>query len=138
MEMRDYLERPTKLYQKIKENEKCAAQWRSLASSLSSTVFDQERVSTSRNTNAPFVSSMDKAMDMEQMIQQQYGELAELKTEVTATIYLLEDPLMQLVLLYRYVQIMCWNDVIEALALPRCKVFRLHKAAISELEEKQE
>ena len=134
MEMKDYLEQPTKLYQKIKKNEECAANWRRIATTLSSTPFDRERVSTSRNTNAPFASPIEKAIDLEQTIQRQYGALAELKTEVSATISLLDDPMKQMILLFRYIQMMSWEDVMLAVSLPRCTMFWMHGEALKELE----
>lgn len=136
MEIKEYLMRPTRLYRKIKKNEECAAHWHRMASAVSAPTFEQERVSASRSTNAPFVSSVEKAIDMERMIQRQYGELAELKTEVSMTIFLLEDPMQQLILLNRYIRLMDWEDVMVELSLPRCAMFSLHKTALKELEDK--
>jgi len=136
MEIKDYLMKPTRLYQKIKKNEDCAAHWHRMASTVSAPAYDRERVAASRNTNAPFVAPLEKAIDLERVIQRQYGELAELKREVTAVIYLLEDPLAQLVLLNRYIRLMDWEDVLMELSLPRASMFRMHREALKELEVK--
>ena len=135
MEVKDYLERPTKLYRNIKRNEECVAYWHRKASTVSATPFDKEKVSSSRSTSAPFVSAIEKAVDLERMIQRQYGELAELKAEVSATIGLLEDPMMQLILLCRYIQMMPWDDVMAELSLPSNTMFRFHRLALEKLQE---
>ena len=135
MEIKDYLMKPTRLYQKIKRNEDCAAHWHRMASTVSAPAYDRERVAASRNTNAPFVAPLEKAIDLEQVIQRQYGELAELKAEVSATIGMLEDPMMQLILLCRYIQMMPWDDVMAELSLPRNTMFRFHRLALERLQE---
>ena len=136
MAIKYYLERPRKLYQAIKRNEESAAHWHRMASSVSGPSFDSERVSTSRSTNAPFIYPLEKAIDMERTIQQQYGELAELKTEVSATICLLDDGMQQLVLLNRYIRLMSWEDIMVELSMSEYTVFALHRAALKELEVK--
>ena len=136
MGIKEYLERPRKLYQKIKKNEECVAHWHRMASTVSSVSYDRERVATSRSTNAPFIAPLEKAIDLERTVQRQYGELERLKMEVTETICLLEDPMQQLVLLYRYVRLMSWEDVMVELSLTRYSLFGFHSAALKELEGK--
>ena len=136
MAIKYYLERPRKLYQAIKRNEENAAHWHRMATSISGPSFDSERVSTGRNTNAPFIHPLEKAIDMERTIQRQYGELTELKTEVSETICLLEDGMQQLVLLNRYIRMMSWEDVMVELSLSEYTMFSLHREALKELEVK--
>ena len=135
MEMKEYLERPTKLYRSIKRNEECAAYWRQKASSIPSMSFDRERVSSSRNTSSPFAYAIESAIDLEELVQRQYGELAELKAEVTDAISLLDDPRTRLILLCRYIQMMPWDAVMQELSIPRNTMFRSHRLALKKLQE---
>ncbi|MBO4456916.1 MAG: hypothetical protein J5802_04285, partial [Butyrivibrio sp.] len=101
MTTKEYFRQVYRLEYKIRYDIEELASLRELATSLAAFNGD-ERVQTSRNTDAPFIEAIEKITEMEELINNEVNRLIELKREVQQVISKVDDMDERLVLKYRY------------------------------------
>ena len=93
--------------------------------------YDEPRVQKSPSLKAPFVRYLDKLEKKRKQIDEKIEELLNLKEEIEEAIATVNDPVMELVLTYRYINCYDWNDVAEKLGYALSHVYNLHRKALS-------
>ncbi len=129
MTARDYLSQAWYLDKKIRSDLQELEDLREMAGSVSSPGFG-ERVQTSAKHEAPFVGCIEKIMEMEKSIDAEVKAFMELKKEIRSVIDALESADEKLVLKYRYIHNMTWEQIGEELMIDPRTVRRRHSAAL--------
>ena len=111
MEIKEYLKQAYLLDKRIQHYLEDIKRLRLMATSVSSPRYDIDRVQTSKNTEAPFVKSLNKIMDLEAKINEKLILFISLKEQILDMISKLESVDEQLLLTYRYLNNMTWDEI---------------------------
>ena len=129
MTIRDYLSQAYRLDQKIDSNIREVSTLRKMMGSISSPVLG-DRVQTSRPAEAPFVRSLEKIMALEEKINSEIDLLVSLKEQIRGVIAAVPDTDERMVLSYRYVHNLTWEEISDELNESVSTVKRRHRSAL--------
>jgi len=129
MTIRDYLSQAYRLDQRIDSNIREVSTLRKMMGSISSPVLG-DRVQTSRPAEAPFVRSIEKIMLLEEKINAEIDLLVDLKEQIRGVIAAVPDTDERMVLSYRYVHNLTWEQISDELNESVSTVKRRHKSAL--------
>ncbi|MDD6527889.1 MAG: RNA polymerase subunit sigma-70, partial [Oscillospiraceae bacterium] len=85
MTAKEFLSQAYRLDQRINSDIAEITRLREMACSISSPSWE-DKVQTSRNTDAPFVRCLEKIMDLEQKVNDEIDTLIDLKRQIRVTI----------------------------------------------------
>ena len=130
MTPKEYLKQSYRLDQKINSDIAEAARLREMASSVGSPGFE-EHYNPNRSTEAPFVRCFERVWELEQKINAEIDKLVALKEQIRTVIDKVENPDEQMVLRYRYIHNMTWEQIGDELKADESTVRRWHRRALS-------
>lgn len=130
MNAKEYLNQAYRLEQRIKLAKMEIESLQELACCAHSPGFEEHYNST-RNTEAPFIKTMYKIMDMEDTADKWLQVLLKLKAEITQAISEVADKDERLVLQYRYLYNWTWYRIADEIAADERTVRRWHNRALS-------
>lgn len=110
MTAKEYLSQAYRLDQRINSNIEEVTMLREMANSIASPSWG-EKVQTSRSTEAPFVRSLEKIMDLEDTINKEIDTLVCLKKQIRTVIEAVQNTDERLVLRYRYIHNCTWEQI---------------------------
>ncbi|MGN0366894.1 MAG: sigma factor-like helix-turn-helix DNA-binding protein [Suilimivivens sp.] len=84
-----------------------------------------------RNTEAPFIKTIEKIWEYEQKIDAKIDKLVDLRSEINASIEKMENPEERLLLKYRYLKNESWEDIAYELNVSYRTVHRIHASALN-------
>lgn len=131
MTTKEYLHQAYRLDQQINSDLKEAKNLREMAGSVSAIRYDTDRVQSSPPSDAPFVKALDKLWDLEQKVSAELNLLSDLKKQIHEVIEAVPDTDERLVLKYRYVLGMTWEQIGNELHADRTTVYRWHGNALT-------
>ena len=79
-----------------------------------------------------------RIVDEERKLDREIDEMLERKREIAELISRIPDERMRLLLEYRYINGRKWQDIADELCYDRTNVWRLHRAALGEVEKRME
>ena len=129
MTIRDYLFQAYRLDQRIDSNIREVSTLRKMMGSISSPVLG-DRVQTTRPAEAPFVRSLEKIMALEEKINSEIDLLVSLKEQIRGVIAAVPDTDERMVLSYRYVHNLTWEEISDELNESVSTVKRRHRSAL--------
>ncbi|MCD8195879.1 MAG: flagellar biosynthesis protein FliA [Lachnospiraceae bacterium] len=129
MTAKEYLRQAHNLDSLINSHIREKEELQQMAYSISSPSLG-ERVQTSRNTDAPYVRTLEKIMLLEDKITAEIDNLVDLKTEVLSAINAMDDYEERLLLKYRYFGGCTWEEVGARLHVSNRTVHRIHSSAL--------
>ena len=133
MTTREYLKQAYRLDHKINSDIEEVARLRAMASSISSPILG-DKVQTSRSAHAPFAKSVEKIYRMEAQIDHEIDTLVDLKQQMRDVIAAVPDTDERLVLRYRYIHNMTWEQIGIELNADARTIRRWHTEAILHVE----
>ena len=133
MQGNEFLNRPFILNNKINDKKIKLGFYRELSCSPSSPGFE-EHFPSNPNTKAPFVRYLEKIDDLEQEIAEDYKMLDEIKNEVDNAIDVVEDPMEQMILRYRYLEFLSMPDISVRMQYSLRWTKKLHRRALDSFE----
>lgn len=133
MNKKEYLRQVYLLDKRIKADMDEVVRLRELATSVSSLRYDREYVQTTRSIEAPFVKALIRVMDLEAKINMEITLLISLKEQILDVISKLESVDEQMILRYRYMSNMTWEDIGKELHAGVRTVIRWHGNALEHL-----
>ncbi|MCM1508949.1 MAG: DUF1492 domain-containing protein [Ruminococcus flavefaciens] len=131
MASKQYLQQIYRCNELIQENLAEIENLRAMSTSIASPDFAKEKVSKSQNTDAPFVNAVNKLVDLEKATDSKMAELLGLRMEIRETINLVEDAKQILILRYRYIDFMKWEDIAEKTGYSLKSAYRIHALALN-------
>lgn len=129
MTAKEYLKQAYRLHERIDAHIAELEELRDMSTRIQGVSFE-EHFSSTRNTDAPFVKLIGKIMDMESRINSEIDRLVDLKAEMDMVIEQVEDIEERLLLRYRYLDNMTWDDIATRLSVSSRTVHRIHSAAL--------
>ena len=129
MTAKEYLKQAYRLNERIASHIAEREELRKMLTRIQGCNFE-EHFSSTRNTEAPFVKLIGKIMDMEEQINDEIDRLIDLKAEMNKAIENTEDIEERLLLRYRYIDNMTWDDIASCLKVSSRTVHRIHSAAL--------
>ena len=129
MTAKEYLSQAYRLDQRIDSNIAEITRLREMACGISSPSWE-EKVQTSRNTDAPFVRCLEKIMDLEKVVNSEIDTLVDLKAEMEDAIEKLSNVDERLLLRYRYLDNHSWEEIGVLLNASVRTVHRIHSSAL--------
>ena len=121
MTAKEYLSQAYRLDQRIDSNIAEITRLREMACGISSPSWE-EKVQTSRHTDAPFVRCLEKIMDLEKVVNRE---------QIRTTVDTVANVNERMVLRYRYIHNMTWEQIGGELNADESTIRRWHKAALS-------
>ena len=139
MTSKEYLMQIYNLDHKIYMMQLEADEYRRMADVIPGGNYDKPFVKPSnRNTEAPFVKWINKALDKEKEIEKEIERLNNLKIEVTSVISQIDNGNYRMVLMLRYLKSMKIEEIAEEMhyALPTIKKWHREAVELIEVPEK--
>ena len=132
MTAKEYLSQAYRLDQMINSNIVEITRLREMASGISSPKLG-DKVQASRSTDAPFVRSLEKILELEEVSDKEIDRLIDLKAEIHEAIRAVPDANERVVLCFRYINGMTWGKIAEKMNTSTATVRRWHSTALSHI-----
>ncbi len=129
MTNKEYLRQAYRLDQKINSDIEEITRLREMASSISSPVLG-DKVQTSRTGEAPFVRSVEKILMLEEKINREIDILVDFKEQMRDVIASVPDTDERMVLRYRYIHNLTWEQIGNELNADARTIRRWHGNAL--------
>lgn len=84
-----------------------------------------------RNLEAPFVKTIEKIWDLEEKVNNQISKLVELQSKIDDAINQMNEPAERLLLKYRYLNAMEWDEIADTMYVSYRTVHRIHASALN-------
>ena len=133
MTVKEYLGQAYLLDHRIKSDTMELEELRLMAQTISSPGFE-EHYNALKNTDAPYIKTLEKMFDMEEKIMKEMNLLLELKEQIRDVISQVEKPEHQMILRYRYIHNLSWSKIGDKLCADITTVQRLHNKAIAKIK----
>lgn len=132
LKAKNYLQQIYNMNELIKQCQEELAELRVMSTSIPSMDFSQERVHTSGSkSDAHFAIVVGKIIDKEKFVSDEMCSLLERKFEIRSEIMKLPDVDELIVLKYRYVDLMKWEDICEKMNKSYRTVNRYHNSGLT-------
>ena len=132
MTVKEYLRQAYLLDQRIKSYSIECDELRQMAQSISSPGFE-EHYNASKNTDAPYIRTLEKLWDMEEKVLREQENLVCLKAQIREVIAQVDNPEQQAVLRYRYIHNYSWPRIVDIVLVDETTVRRWHNKAIAKI-----
>lgn len=133
MTAKEFLKQTYRLNELITSDLEELQNLRDLSRSVSSPVIG-EKVSRTKSSDPPFEKYVIKIVDLEKQIQQEVERFVKLKTDIREAINQMEDMDEKLLLRYRYINFLHWEEICVNLNVSMRTVHRLHSLALQHLK----
>lgn len=130
MTAKEYLRQAYRLDHRINSDIAEMERLQEMAGSVGSPGFE-EHYNPNRPTEAPFVRCLEKVWDLEQKINSEIDRLIDLKAQMREVIATASNADEQMVLRYRYIHNMTWEQIGDELHADRTTVYRWHNSALN-------
>ena len=94
--------------------------------------YSKDKIQTSPGNNIE--NAIIKIVDMENMINDKIDQLVDLKNEIRSNIDKLPDEIDRLVLTYRYICFLSWEEIAVKMGYSYRNIHRVHARALSDFE----
>jgi DNA-directed RNA polymerase specialized sigma subunit len=130
MTNKEYLRQAYRLDKKINSDIEEVARLREMAGNISSPVLG-DKVQTSRNRDGLFVRNMEKILLLEEKINREIDALVDLKSQMRDVIAAVQDTDERMVLRYRYIHNLTWEQIGNELNADKSTIRRWHGSALA-------
>ena len=130
MTAKEYLRQAYRLDHRINSDLAELERLRDMDGSISSPSFE-EHYNPNRNTEAPFIRCLEKVWDLEMKIKTEIDKLISLKDQMREVIDAVQNTDEQMVLRYRYIHNMTWEQIGDELKADESTVRRWHRRALA-------
>ena len=129
---KQYMKQAYKLNEVIESDKEELEYLRSLSTSLSGNM-SEEKVQSSMS-NDKITNIIAKIIDLESEIHDEIEKLIEKKKEIRDTINKIENVNEKLVLKYRYLMFLQWDEIYKKMHYSARQVHRIHDSALEKVE----
>lgn len=133
MTVKEFLKQAYRLNELINSDLEELQNLRELSRSVSSPVLE-EKVSKTKSADPPFEKYVIRIVDLEKQIQQDVERLIKLKSDIREAINQMENVDEKLLLRYRYINFLNWEEICVNLNVSMRTVHRLHSSALQHLK----
>ena len=129
MTAKEYLKQAYRLDHRIDSDIAEMERLREMACSVGSPGFEEHH-NPNRPTEAPFVRALEKMWAMQEKINAEIDRLVDLKAQMRGVIEAVPDTDERMVLRYRYIHNMTWEQIGDELHADKSTVRRWHGSAL--------
>ena len=133
MTIKDYLKQAYKLDQRIDSHLEELARLREVAFGLSSPRYG-DKVQTSMDGNAPFVTQIESIIRYEDRINAEIDTLVALKEQIHETVAAVGNPRDEIMLRSRYIDGKTWEQIAASFRVDVSTVYHWHREALRHLK----
>ena len=133
MRVETYLSQGRMLDQRINYQLKKLGELKNAACSLPALTIRKDKVQSSTDGDAPFVRALIRVEEMEEKINREIDMLADLKEEIMGVIGQVDSEELRMVLIYRYLEGMTWEEIGDLVHADRSTIKRRHRKAIEQI-----
>lgn len=133
MKVETYLKQGIMLDQRINYQLKKLAELRENACSIPAVMPKGGKVQTSPEEDAPFVRALMRMEEQEERINREIELLVELKDQIREVIGQVEDDNLRMVLAFKYLEGMSFEEIGDVLHANKSTVYRWHKQAVGKI-----
>ena len=133
MKVETYLKQGIMLDQRINYQLKKLAELRENACSIPAVMPKGGKVQTSPDGDAPFVRALMRMEEQEERINREIELLVELKDQIREVIGQVEDDNLRMVLAFKYLEGMSFEEIGDVLHANKSTVYRWHKQAVGKI-----
>lgn len=130
MNAKEYFSQSYRLDKKIESRILELKILKEMSISINSVNYENEKVQTSRKTDAPFIKSLEKIDELSRQIDEEVKVLVELKKQIRETITKVNNTDEKMVLTYRYLHNYTWERIGNVLHADARTVRRWHSLAL--------
>ncbi len=134
MTVKEYLMQGYRLNNRIKIYQEEIERLRDLACSTRGISYDRERTNPNKNTKSPFEGLLMEAYEMEHELSEMLKALIMFKRELIEFVSLIENKDERLVVHYRYVDNLSFQEIGDILSADRHTVRRWHDRALASIQ----
>jgi len=134
MTKEEYLNQVGRLQHKLKMMKLRAEEYEELANSIPTQNYSRDRVSGTRNLEAPFVKWLNKLWDLEIDMKAVEQKLDEKRAEIITVIEALSDENQKSVLMLRYISLLSFNQITNKMYFSLSTIKRWHKEGIENIK----
>ena len=131
MQAKQYLKQAYRLNELINSDLEELAELRIFSESISSPNLSGMPSSGTRNVEPTFARAVDKIIDLENHINEEIAHLVDLKKEIRSVINEVIDGDEKLLLKYRYINFLAWEDICEKMNVSIRTAHRIHASALA-------
>lgn len=132
MTVKEYLSQAYRLDQRIKSNIRQKENLEQMRFGIASPGFE-EHFNASKNTDAPFVKTLEKIMEFEILIEEETELLVQLQKQIWTVILKVDNPDERVVLQERYIHNCSWPKIADMLNADETTVRRWHNKALAKI-----
>ena len=133
MTAKEYLQQAYRLTARIKSDLQELEDLRSMTSSIHSPGFERN-YNPNRPTEAPFVKGLERIWVMEERINSEIEKLISLREEIREVIDEVSDYDQKMLLRYRYINHLSWDNIADKMFYGQRWLFILHGRALKSVE----
>lgn len=130
MNAKQYLNQSYKLNELIESNQQELADLNLLKASISGIDYSKDKVQVSPSGDASFVKVVEKIVELEEAIEADTERMLELKLEIRNVINLVVDNEEKLLLKYRYLNFLSWEEICDRMNVSIRTAHRIHSEAL--------
>lgn len=131
MTAKEYLMQAYRLDNRIKLDTEEYRTIREMAQGLSAVRYDNDTTHSNTPSDASFVKALNQLWELEQKLNEELCLLSALKLQIRDVIDTVKDPNERLVLSYRYMQEMKWEQIAQEMSADAKTIRRWHGDALS-------
>ncbi len=131
MNVKKYLSKYNNMKRRIQRLQDLHDEYIRLSFNIPGFSFDQIRVDGSRSLESPHAKWIHKAMDVDYDIQQLTKKLPIIKAEVLNTICEIDEPDLERLLIFRYIDWLTWREIADKMHYSTATIRRWHERAIA-------
>ena len=134
MNAKQYLRQAYRIDQLIRSNKKEIEELRELSTCISGIDTSKEVVQTSKSGDASYVKIIERIDELEKLIKSDIDKLLNLKIEIRNIIDSVPDSEERLLLHYRYLHFMNWEEICESMYVSERTIHRIHGRALNSVD----
>ena len=131
MTAKEYLMQAYRLDNRIKLDTEEYRTIREMAQGLSAVRYDSNTTQSNTPSDASFVKALNQLWELEQKINEELCMLSALRVQIRDVIDTVKNPNERLVLSYRYMQEMKWEQIAQEMSADAKTIRRWHGDALS-------
>ena len=134
MQAKQYLKQAYRLNELINSDLEELAELKIFSTSISSSNLSGMPRSGTGNVEPTFARAIDKIIDLENHINEEIAHLVDLKKEIRSVINEVIDGDEKLLLKYRYINFLTWEDICEKMNVSIRTAHRIHTSALEHVK----
>ena len=134
MSAKQYLRQAYRLNELIQSNQRELDELHDLSTNLPGTDYSKDKVQTSNSNDASYTQIVAKIIELEKVIKEDIEKMLSLKLEIRTVINEVNDNEEKLLLKYRYLSFMSWEEICDEMNVSMRTAHRIHSLALQKVD----